>query len=50
MISSSTVTSTGSDPTGWRQWWREQSEIDGTDWLSLHRQLVGALARAALAG
>jgi len=34
--------STGADPAGWRLWWREQAQIDGADWTSLHRQLVGA--------
>ena len=34
--------STGTDPAGWRCWWREQAQVDGTDWPSLHRQLVSA--------
>src|SRR5262249_29799528 len=41
-VFNSTISSTGTDPAGWRRWWREQAQIDGTDWSSLHRQLVGA--------
>jgi len=26
----------------WRAWWRVESERVGTDWISLHRQLVDA--------
>jgi hypothetical protein len=39
-----TVVSTGIDPTGWRAWWREQSVRDGTDWVSLAWQHIGALS------
>jgi len=43
MVSSNiTISSTGYGPSGWRQWWREQAQVDGTDWTSLHRQLVDA--------
>ena len=28
---------------GWRQWWRQQSKIDGTGWESLLRQHIRAL-------
>jgi len=30
--------STGTDPAGWRRWWAQQSEIDGTTWKSLGTQ------------
>jgi hypothetical protein len=33
------LSSTGSNPAGWRRWWREESLIDGTDWTTL---LAGA--------
>lgn len=31
----SIVRSTGTCPAEWREWWREQSLLDGTDWRSL---------------
>jgi hypothetical protein len=37
-----TIPSTGCCPADWRLWWRTESERVGTDWPSLHRQLVGA--------
>jgi hypothetical protein len=40
-----TLRSTGTGPAGWREYWRRQSEIDQTDWISLHRQLVDAWRR-----
>jgi hypothetical protein len=36
---SSTTSSTGTNPDGWRRWWAVQSQLDGTDWrglISLH--------------
>jgi hypothetical protein len=36
------ASSTGTGPDGWRLWWRERAQVDGTDWVSLHRQLAGA--------
>jgi hypothetical protein len=35
--------STGSDPDGWRRWWREQSRIDGIHWETLCWHPIGAL-------
>jgi hypothetical protein len=37
--------STGTCPADWRAWWRQRSIADGTDWVSLHRQLVEAWCR-----
>jgi hypothetical protein len=34
-IISATVTSTGTDPAGWRRWWRIESARSGSDWRSL---------------
>jgi hypothetical protein len=28
---------------GWRHWWREQAQIDGTDWSTLCWQHIGTL-------
>jgi hypothetical protein len=40
----SSFTSTGLNPEGWRRWWREQLQIDGTDWVTLCWQHIGALS------
>jgi hypothetical protein len=34
-VISATVTSTGTDPAGWRRWWVAESERIGTNWQSL---------------
>jgi hypothetical protein len=38
------ITSTGTCPSDWRAWWREQSLHDGTDWVALAWQHLGALS------
>jgi hypothetical protein len=35
MLSSSTITSSGTNPDGWRRWWRIESARRGSDWHSL---------------
>jgi hypothetical protein len=32
---STTVTSTGTDPDGWRRWWAAEAVRTGTNWRSL---------------
>jgi hypothetical protein len=36
------MSTTAPSTTNWRAWWREQAKHDGTDWHSLHQQLVTA--------
>jgi hypothetical protein len=44
-VISATVTSTGTNPEGWRLWWAAQGRIDGADWHGLLDQHHGALNR-----
>jgi hypothetical protein len=46
---SATMTSTGTDPAGWRCWWAVQSRLDGSDWRSLLDQHQDVLNRLRLA-
>ena len=44
-----TLVSTGTNPDGWRAWWREQSRLDGSDWESLldrHREVFQHLCES----
>jgi hypothetical protein len=40
-----TSPSTGTCPSEWRRWWRDQAQIDRTDWASLLEAAEAALAR-----
>jgi hypothetical protein len=42
-VSSITARSTGTNPDGWRAWWREESIRVGSDWKSLLDSLEVAL-------
>jgi hypothetical protein len=45
-VISATVTSTGTDPAGWRRWWRAESKRIGSDWhslIGLHFQICNRL-------
>jgi hypothetical protein len=45
-VTALTLVSTGTNPGGWRAWWREQSRLDGSDWRSLltqHREVFQCL-------
>ena len=44
-----TLVSTGTNPDGWRAWWREQARLDGSDWGSLldrHREVFQHLCES----
>jgi hypothetical protein len=48
-VISTTMTSTGTDPDGWRQWWAVQSQTDGCDWrggLDQHQDVLNRLRLA----
>jgi hypothetical protein len=41
-----TARSTGTDPAGWRRWWRDEAARVGSDWpsvLKLHLGIVDSL-------
>jgi hypothetical protein len=45
-VSALTAVSTGTNPSEWRVWWREEAIRTGTDWRSLfelHCQIVDRL-------
>jgi hypothetical protein len=48
-IISATITSTGTDPDGWRRWWADEAIRVGTDWPSIinaHLTIVDQLRDA----
>ena len=42
-----TLPSTGTGPEGWRAYWREQSIIDRTDWVSIGTAVAAVMNRLA---
>jgi hypothetical protein len=42
-----TITSTGSNPDGWRLWWREERRRCGTNWISLSETVTAVIYRLA---
>jgi hypothetical protein len=45
IMSALTVTSTGTNPSEWQAWWREEAIRTGSDWRSLLRQHQGVFRR-----